>query len=187
MIPPRRNKFGKRFGFTRFAEVVDGRILGVKLDNIVVDGKKIHVNLPRYARSNQVKGDYGGVRGLGITREERRFDHQRRDGVNTNKATSLFNKEGSRSFADVVKLGNICSHLSFNTSIEGLVRFKKAFIGVTVNHGMSYNIQTSLEVEGYFSIKVTPLGENLCLLEDIEVGAISDLIKEGRVTVVFRD
>lgn len=48
------------------------------------------------------------------------------------------------------------------------------------NPEMSYNIQTSFEVEGYFSIKVTPLGANLCLLEDLEEGAIKDLIKEGR-------
>lgn len=44
---------------------------------------------------------------------------------------------------------------------------------------MSYNIQTSFELESYFSIKVTPLGVNLCLLEEFEEGVIRDLIKEG--------
>ncbi|XP_058748519.1 uncharacterized protein LOC131621485 [Vicia villosa] len=92
----------------------------------------------------------------------------------------FINKEGSRSFAEAVKGGKSHCYLNFNTSAENLERFKRAFVGVIVNPGMSYNIQTSFEMEGYFSIKVTPLGANLCLLEDIEDGAVRDLIEEGR-------
>ncbi|CAK8531108.1 unnamed protein product [Lathyrus sativus] len=44
---------------------------------------------------------------------------------------------------------------------------------------MTYNIQTSFEIEGYFSIKATPLGDNLCLLEESEHGEIRDLIREA--------
>lgn len=87
---------------------------------------------------------------------------------------------GSRYFVDVVKGDTSSCHISFNPSSENLARFKKAFVGVIMNPGMLYNIQTCFKVEGYFSIKVTPSGANLCLLEDVEEGAISDLIKEGR-------
>lgn len=41
-------------------------------------------------------------------------------------------------------------HLNFNSDPEIMARFKKAFIGVLVNPGMSYNIQTCFEVDGYF-------------------------------------
>src|SRR3954468_14848507 len=45
---------------------------------------------------------------------------------------------------------------------------------------MTYNIQNSFELEGYFAIKVTPLGANLCLLEEFEDGEIRNLIEEGK-------
>ncbi|XP_058784296.1 uncharacterized protein LOC131659072 [Vicia villosa] len=51
VIPPWRNKFGKRFGFARFKEVKDERMLAVKLDNIQIDGRKIHANQPRFNRN----------------------------------------------------------------------------------------------------------------------------------------
>lgn len=47
---------------------------------------------------------------------------------------------------------------------EELFRFKKAFIGVVSNPGMSYNIQQLFNKEGYFYLKATPLGANFCLL-----------------------
>ncbi|CAK8572777.1 unnamed protein product [Lathyrus sativus] len=50
VIPPKRNKYGKRFGFTKFADVEDGRVLAIKLDNIFVDKVKIHANIPRFSR-----------------------------------------------------------------------------------------------------------------------------------------
>lgn len=42
---PFKNKIGKRFGFSRFIKVEDLRMLVVRLDNITIDGKKIHFNL----------------------------------------------------------------------------------------------------------------------------------------------
>lgn len=45
--------------------------------------------------------------------------------------------------------------------------------------GESYNIQTHLEIAGFLSIKVHPLGENLCLLEEMEKGVIHELISEA--------
>lgn len=49
-ISPRFNKFGKKFGFARFKEADDARLVVVRLDNIIIDGNKIHVNLPRFER-----------------------------------------------------------------------------------------------------------------------------------------
>lgn len=50
VIPPKKNKFGKRFGFARFNQVWDERIFAVKLDNVMIDNRKIHANLPRFVR-----------------------------------------------------------------------------------------------------------------------------------------
>lgn len=50
VIPQKRNKRGKRFGFVRFREVEDPRTFAIKLDNIIIGAKKIHVNIPRFQR-----------------------------------------------------------------------------------------------------------------------------------------
>lgn len=52
-ISPRRNKMGKRFDFARFVNVEDGRMLAVSMDKIIIDGKKIHVKLPRFGRNRR--------------------------------------------------------------------------------------------------------------------------------------
>lgn len=48
------------------------------------------------------------------------------------------------------------------------------------NHGISYNIQEALNMEGYFLIKVTPFGENLYLLEEREEIELKALLEEAR-------
>lgn len=52
-------------------------------------------------------------------------------------------------------------------------------MGVVLNSGINNDIQSYFDMEGYFSIKVTPLGENIFLLEEVEEGAIKDLILDG--------
>lgn len=53
VIPPKLNFRGKRYGFARFSEVEDARMLGVRLDHIVIDRKKMHANIPRYERKRR--------------------------------------------------------------------------------------------------------------------------------------
>lgn len=60
VVPPKRNKFEKSFGFARFQEVGDERVFAVKLDNVLIDGRKIHVNLPRFERKSGISADRGG-------------------------------------------------------------------------------------------------------------------------------
>lgn len=58
--------------------------------------------------------------------------------------------------------------------------FERAFIGVVENAGMRYNTQEVFHTEGYFRFKVTLLGENLCLLEEIKEGEIKALISKAK-------
>lgn len=44
--------------------------------------------------------------------------------------------------------------------------FKKAYVGVVEKAGSTYNIQEAFNIEGFFGIKITPLGANLCLMEE---------------------
>lgn len=53
VIPDRRNKAGKRFGFVRIWDVIDSKSLERRLDNIIIGSTKIHVNLPRFSRAEE--------------------------------------------------------------------------------------------------------------------------------------
>ncbi|XP_058742698.1 uncharacterized protein LOC131615243 [Vicia villosa] len=171
VIPPRRNRFGKRFGFARFKNVEDEKFLAIKLDNILIDGKKIHVNQPRYSRKE--------VR--------RKSEAWPREEVSKKQNVLPRNNfvQMNKSFADgVLKVKKfedkeIASGFRFNTSAEVKNKWRKAFIGEVLFAGETYNIQTHLEIEGFFFIKVHPLGANLCLLEELEEGVIQELINEA--------
>lgn len=52
-IPPRRNRRGKRSGFVHYMNVKDVHLLSIKLDNIVLDGRKIYANLPRFKKMSK--------------------------------------------------------------------------------------------------------------------------------------
>ncbi|KAI5437075.1 hypothetical protein KIW84_023263 [Lathyrus oleraceus] len=64
------------------------------------------------------------------------------------------------------------AHMTYSVGEEELGRFKKAYIGVVSEEGTTYNIQEKMHMEWVFTIKVTPLGANLCLLEEAETGDI---------------
>ncbi|PNX77072.1 hypothetical protein L195_g033033 [Trifolium pratense] len=50
VIPTKRDKGGRRFGFARFDRVVDTRRFETELDNIIIGRDKISVNLSRFQR-----------------------------------------------------------------------------------------------------------------------------------------
>lgn len=54
-IPKRRNNNGQRYGFARFKGVKDVHYLARQLDNIVIGGLKMFVNIPKYGRETQRK------------------------------------------------------------------------------------------------------------------------------------
>lgn len=177
VIPPKRNKLQKRFGFARFKEVEDVRMMAVKLDNVVIDKAKIHANPPRFERT--FKGGFEKGKELGKPREQ--VPHQRHQGKGLDSLVGL------RTFADVtterkkehgVEVPKVTLDFAFDS--KDLDCLSKAYVGKVVISGMSYNIQTCLKMEEYFSIRVTPLGGNSCLLEEVEEGDIRDLIREGR-------
>ncbi|XP_058726543.1 uncharacterized protein LOC131597900 [Vicia villosa] len=172
-ISPRRNNIGKRFGFARFVEVEDERLLAVRIDNVIIDGKKIHANIPRYQRNVAVGGSKGKEKEVVF--------------VNHNVVRKEMWRD-NRSFAEVVnKERENCSRkkeeqgLSFcyMSKEEDRMRLNKAYVCKVIVPGSAYNIQTHFEMEGFFAIKVSLMGGNLCLLEEMEEGYIEDLIGEG--------
>ncbi|CAK8536639.1 unnamed protein product [Lathyrus sativus] len=52
VIPSRRDENERRYGFTRFFNVMDERRMAVRLDNIIINNVKLFFNLPRFQRDN---------------------------------------------------------------------------------------------------------------------------------------
>lgn len=50
VIPTRKDKPGRMFGFARFVDMEDVRLLAVRLDNIFIGDIKIYADLPRFQR-----------------------------------------------------------------------------------------------------------------------------------------
>jgi hypothetical protein len=59
-------------------------------------------------------------------------------------------------------------------------KLQKAFVGVVHEPGMTYNIQSAFHRQGYFGVKVTPLGANLALLEGQEDGEVKALMEDAK-------
>ena len=136
------------------------------------------MNHPRFDRSKgverlEVKG--GRRPGEHVARKEQY--HSRKDGGE--------GFVGSRFFMEMVGLkkqesaSEEVEFIRFFTKEEDRNKLRKAFVGEVIFPDSAYTIQISFELEGYFAIKVTPMGSKLCVLGELESGEILDLIREG--------
>lgn len=50
VIPSKRDRRGRRYGFTRYVNVVDENLKAIKLDSVILEGRKMFANLPRFQR-----------------------------------------------------------------------------------------------------------------------------------------
>lgn len=127
VIPPKRNKNEKIFGFVRFRKVLDARNLEVKLDNIFIKSKKIYVNIPKFQHGRmeapdgkQSSRDFEHNKGIGMgggenykqgfmTNNTKKFGQVVRDhGTITTslKMESTWNRSGSQSSVIKIMIGN---------------------------------------------------------------------------------
>lgn len=83
----------------------------------------------------------------------------------------------------------VWAHRHYTVEEEEIQKLSKAYIGVVENPGMSYNIQEEFIQQGYFSIRATPMGSNLVLLESLEEGETEALIEDaqGWLSTWFKD
>lgn len=70
-------------------------------------------------------------------------------------------------------------HLQFNIEEEGFNGIHKAFTRVVVEPGSTYSMQKKFHSKSHFTIKISPLGANLCLMEENEDGELKALVHSG--------
>jgi hypothetical protein len=194
VIPAKRDKGGRRFGFARFDQVRDVRRLEHELDTILIGRDKISVNLFRFHRTATT---WRPVTDTKDTEGHRRSGDRNGIEKRQRSVTCNGNQVHQQSYAIAVKQGKTMKQdntqkrviLSFEAAKADVSRLQKAFIGEVIQPGMSYNIQNAFHRQGYFGVKVTPLGANLTLLEgqgEGEVQALRDDAK-GWMEQWFKD
>lgn len=166
VIPARRNRMGKRFGFARFCRIQEPERFAMKLDNIFIGGDKLFANLPRYQR-DQAKKMPGGP----ISKESEPV---------VRKSTQVWKP---KVIGQACKITNGSMHdqmggeLKYEAKVEDMKRLSKAMVGVVIHPGQSYLIQEHFAMQGVSTILVTPLGANMVLLE----GSVDDEDFQGYI------
>ncbi|XP_058776839.1 uncharacterized protein LOC131651188 [Vicia villosa] len=156
IIPKRRNKKGKKFGFVRFFDVREADVLATKLDNIFIGGSKLFVNLPRFDRRKEVRG----VKQV-ISSQSRfvRKEEIKKNFVDGRSFAAVTSNKGDHPIEKAAQL-------EYNMGEDEVwQRFRGAYVGEVRYASLTYNLQEVLDGEGVFGIKITPLGANLCLME----------------------
>ncbi|XP_058732678.1 uncharacterized protein LOC131604238 [Vicia villosa] len=184
VIPPRKDKRGRRYCFVRFLNVKDVNLMATKLDSMVLDGRKLFANLPRFQRSRRESEDQGGK----FVKARREFAGDSKEGGSSGHCARAW--VDKRSFVDVIKnksatdarVSEDCgiNIVVYSSSKEELERYNKAYIGVVKESGSVLNLKKTFHEEGLFTIRVTVLGPNLCLLEDLVMGDVEVFIEERR-------
>ncbi|XP_058775830.1 uncharacterized protein LOC131650116 [Vicia villosa] len=185
VIPPKWDKRGRRCGFVRFFNVEDEKLLAIKLDSLVLEGRKLFANLPRFHK--QVKDPVQ----LSWKKDEvgKEVSNVVKGGKFQGKSSKAW--VDKRSFADVLhnrkanpSIGDDVLEVKtvfFSSEKEEYNRYSKACTRVMKDPGVAMNLKQIFHEEGLFSIRLTVLGPNLYILEDLVLGKVEVFIDERRV------
>jgi hypothetical protein len=185
VIPVKRDKGGRRFGFARFDRVTDPHSFENALNNAIIGGCQISANLSRFQRP--AEKDHNQTLDAERRGRTREFQPQRtRLRSKSIKHHSIVRDNDS--FAQVVRFGKGPNPmdtsqkviLKYEAEKKEMERLSKSFVGIVTNPGTTYNIQNAFHSQGYFGVKVTPLGANLTLLEGQEDGEVEALMADAK-------
>ncbi|XP_058734175.1 uncharacterized protein LOC131605900 [Vicia villosa] len=176
-IPPKKDKFGRRYGFVRFLNVKDEVLLATKLDNVVLEGRKIFANLPRFSRGKEESVDTAKKNHPGVKKV-----------FKNNSSIGFGGTVKGRTYADATlrrsgvlrEETQVPRSLSYQPNNEELTQYSKAFTGRIREPEKMNDIKKIFHEEGIFNIRVTSLGPNFCLMEDLVGGDVETFIEERK-------
>lgn len=184
VIPNKRDKRGQRFGFVRFANVRDPATFAVKLDNIIIGRQKLFVNISRFQRDVWEKRSHPATTKVQIHANKQ--VHIAGTGQTGRSYANAVRQEVPKTTNNDTKkriinpAKSVFAHLSFKVGDEVVEKLNKAYVGKVSRAGATYTLQEDFFREGYFGIKVTPMGANLTLLESTDEEEIPNLILEAK-------
>ncbi|KAI5416726.1 hypothetical protein KIW84_041665 [Lathyrus oleraceus] len=151
VIPPKRDKRGRKYKFIRFLEVFFSK--GKDKAKSYRGGSSFATNQVKLPTHNNSSG---------------RFSRGRSYADTTHNSSNLY---GDFSFSPKPSL-----QLAFDVAKEEMKMFEKSYVGKVLYPRSMYNMQRIFHSEGYFKLKVTPLGANIFLLEEYVKGELKALV-----------
>lgn len=183
VIPPKKDSKGRRYGFTHFLNVKDEKLLATKLDNIILDGRKLFANVPRFNRGNfgQLSAQPNYPKADNRSRVQGAVSgHSLRFCSGTTRLSYANALQNKKSAMDPKRYEDHAKSITFHPNPEDYCHYSKAYVGKIKNPGVIINFKKIFMEEGLFSIRVTSLGPNLCLLEDLVGGEIESFLEERK-------
>lgn len=172
VISPRRDRRGRIFWFARFINVRDVQHLATKLDNLVLEGRKLFANIPRFQRQEGVK----------LTKKVHKYVSKIADTVGRMEGSMKQGWFDHRSFKEVIQgkalnvIQKVKVPMCYQPEEDEIQRYSKAFTGVLRDPSMASSIKKIFLDEGLFYIRVTSSGPKICILDDLMVDAVKNFI-----------
>lgn len=124
-----------------------------------------------------------------LENEDRKYEEGRKGGEKGEKSMAKWkgssgrngrqHREPPKQMVLYYRKKNLCD-VWYNASEEELNKFKKMYVAKVRYAGSAHMVQEWFNLQGFFSIKVTPLGANLVLLEEVEEGIIPALVSDAK-------
>lgn len=177
VIPSKRDRRGRRYSFTRSINVEDEKLLAIKLDNVILEGRKLFANFPRLQRPVIDKDTNKGLFNK-VVKGVRVQDRNHKGWVDNKSFVEIITNRKHMTF----ETGEPSSIRTLNMHVEevDLIRYEREFTRVLKDTEVSYEIKNFFLQEGIFTIRVMMLGPNLFLLEDLIFGEVEIFIEERR-------
>ncbi|KAK7277149.1 hypothetical protein RIF29_18300 [Crotalaria pallida] len=177
VIPNKRDRRGGRFGFVRFRNVGNNRVLEKDIQNIWVEGYKIRINTPKYERTSGEKRPPTTTTYNHDTRARPEApwsrDHSDRTQVQDPWRRAVLG-QGKRSPPSKEK---VWGGLEYVVKAGTMARLEECYAGEVRNLEDATSIRELLLREGLFTINAKPMGGNMVLLEGQSPSEIEELLK----------
>lgn len=174
VIPNRRNIAGKRFGFVRFWEVTNIKLMERRLDSIIIGATKIHVNTPRFSRAEErhvkrrpAQGDVQVPKAMKET-STRIHNGNFKPAPETCRSYKKALVEGS-----VEPKADESQKIEIEESVEPWL--KNSLVGELRNIELVNSIQECFILEGIQSVRVRYMGDKLVLLTGEEGANVNEI------------
>ncbi|GKV01050.1 hypothetical protein SLEP1_g13646 [Rubroshorea leprosula] len=193
--PLRKSRNGKRFGFVRFLEVMNPKVLENQLDKIRVDGCKIWVNLAKYPveahetkvsripvkSSIVVKGKSYAEAVKGQEKEGPRpgverpmaADPKRVRSVSSGRLKKVNNQQEWRK----KKEGEAWVGMEYNVKDEDCEWLRDCYVRVAHSVEIVPILQERFYMEGYFTCRLRAMGGKMVLMDCEDKEELKDLVQ----------
>lgn len=171
-ISKKRNRNGRRYGFARFKGVNDAHKLARQLDQIVIGGLKLYVNIPKYGRDTAMKTVTPSIpfghEGKQPKEAPHRGQHQATRGLTLYAAVVARDKYNAGQpkvlHKEATKRVESRSSLLLNIPLHDKQWFRQAWVGRLKD--LSWYDRLEEDPRWGFGVEITPkyMGDNMVLL-----------------------